>query len=75
MPEGRKRFTRAPVVQAIPLVLIAFVVVATVVQAVRQDSWGPIWMMGWLPAVLVGLLRRQPNDPSCWPRLRRLVKH
>ena len=75
MPEGKKRFTRVRVVQAIVLVLIAFVVVATVVQAVRQDSWGPIWMIGWLPAVLVGLVHRQPNERSCRPRLRRLVKH
>jgi hypothetical protein len=62
------------VVLAIALVLIAFVVVATVVQAVREDSWGLILMIGWLPAVLVGLLYRQPGEPSCRPRLRRLAK-
>ena len=31
----------------------AFVAVATIVQAVRQGSWGPVIATGWLPAVIV----------------------
>ena len=30
-----------------------FVAVATIVQAVRQDSWGPVIATGWVPAVIV----------------------
>ena len=30
-----------------------FVAVATIVQAVRQGSWGPVIATGWLPAVIV----------------------
>jgi hypothetical protein len=29
------------------------VTVATIVQAVRQGSWGPVIATGWLPAVIV----------------------
>jgi hypothetical protein len=31
----------------------AFVAVSSVVQAVRQGSWGPVISVGWLPAVVV----------------------
>jgi hypothetical protein len=30
-----------------------FVAVATIMQAVRQDSWGPVIATGWVPAVIV----------------------
>ena len=30
-----------------------FVAVATIVQAVRQDSWAPVIATGWVPAVIV----------------------
>jgi hypothetical protein len=30
-----------------------FVTVATIVQAVRQDSWGLVIATGWVPAVIV----------------------
>jgi hypothetical protein len=30
-----------------------FVAVARIVQAVRQDSWGPVIAAGWVPAVIV----------------------
>ena len=38
-----------------------FVAVATIVQAVRQDSWGPVIATGWVPAVIV----------ATWPAARR----
>jgi hypothetical protein len=47
----------------------AFVAVSSVVQAVRQGSWGPVISVGWLPAVVVaawpGTYRR------CLPRRNR----
>jgi hypothetical protein len=42
-------------------VAATFVAVSSVVQAVRQGSWGPIVAMGWLPAVIV----------AAWPGTRR----
>jgi hypothetical protein len=50
----------------------AFVAVASVVQAVRQDSWSPIWSVGWLPAVLVASLSTPLHSRDCWPRRRGL---
>ena len=47
---------------------VAFVAVSSIVQAVRQGSWGPVISVGWLPAVIVatwpGTSRR------CLPRRR-----
>jgi hypothetical protein len=46
----------------------AFVAVSSVVQAIRQGSWGPAISVGWIPAVIVaawpGANRR------CLPRRR-----
>jgi len=48
---------------------VTFVAVTSVVQAVRQGSWGPVISVGWLPAVVVatwpGTYRR------CLPRRNR----
>jgi hypothetical protein len=54
------------------LTIAAFVAVATVVQAVRQESWAPIWSVGWLPAVLVASLWTPVSRKPCGPRLRKL---
>ena len=43
------------VVAGLALVLVA---VSSVVQAIRQDSWGPIAEGLWIPAVVVA---------ACWP--------
>src|SRR5262245_55734902 len=54
-----KSSKRPPMVVVISVLAIAaFVTVASVVQAVRQDSWAraPILAIGWLPAVLVASL-------------------
>ena len=49
-----------------------FVAVSVVVQAIRQDSWGPISMYGWLPAVIVATL--PATSRRCWPRRRRAAE-
>jgi hypothetical protein len=64
-----KRLVLAILVVAIA----AFVTVATVVQAIRQDNWGPIWAIGWLPAVLVAWLWTSASRRPCWPWLRGLT--
>jgi hypothetical protein len=43
------------------LAVAAVVLVATVVQAVRERSWGPVLEIGWLPAVVVASLYRPRN--------------
>ena len=43
---------------AVILSAALLVVVATAVDAIRHDSWGPVWAIGWLPAVLLGSLYR-----------------
>ena len=32
---------------------VAFVAVSSIVAAISQGSWGPIFSVGWLPAVVV----------------------
>jgi hypothetical protein len=64
---------RSKVVAAAVVAIAAFVGVASVVQAVRQGSWAPIWSVGWLPAVLVASFWMPPRGRGeCRPRLRRL---
>jgi hypothetical protein len=55
------------------LAIVAVVAIASVVQAVRQESWEPIWSIGWLPAVLVASVWTPATRRSCGPRLRRLT--
>jgi hypothetical protein len=65
-----KRLGRLPVIVAIPcLAITAFIAVATAAQAIGQDSWAPIWSIGWLPAVLVASLLMPA--PGTSRRLRR----
>ena len=69
-----KRSRRIRSAMAISVSVIAAVVaLATVVQAIRQDSWAPIWAIGWLPAVLVASLWAPASRRPCRPRLRSLV--
>lgn len=57
-------------------VLAAIIAAAAIAQAARQHSLDPIWMAGWLPAVLVAVYpavtgrARQARKP-CHARLRR----
>lgn len=70
-----KRIGQLPAVVAVVfLAIAAFVAAATVVQAVRQDSWGPIWMVGWLPSVVVVSLWGTTSGRACRPRLRGLTR-
>jgi hypothetical protein len=65
---------RPPTVVVIPVLAIAaFVALAAVVQAVRRESWAPIWSIGWLPAVLVASLWTPASRKPCGPRLRKLT--
>jgi hypothetical protein len=47
----------------IALVIGIGVMAAGCVDAIRQDSFGPLWTVAWMPAVLVGVW--------CAPRTRR----
>jgi hypothetical protein len=56
---------------AVTLIIVGLVAGAAVAQAIREHSWQPIWMVGWLPAVLVATLIRPADTRECLPRLRR----
>jgi hypothetical protein len=62
------------VLVAIALATAAFVAVASIVDAVRTDSFGPILAVGWLPAVFVGILHRPGSDKDCLGRLSRRAR-
>jgi len=53
------------------LAVAAVILGLSVVQAVRQDSFQPILMVAWLPAVLGGTLYRRSAAKRCSLRLRR----
>ena len=53
------------------LAVAAVVLGLSIAQAVRQDSLEPIWMIGWLPAVIAGGVYRPSNAKRCSLRLRR----
>ena len=66
-----RSFGRVPAVVAVLLAATAgFVAVACVVQAIRLDSWEPIWSIGWLPAVVVASLWAPASGRSCLQRVR-----
>jgi hypothetical protein len=69
-----KRETRHRASGGLVVAIAVFVVVATIVAAVRQDSWGPVWATGWLPAVLVASLART-DIRRCRQRLSGRVPH
>jgi hypothetical protein len=54
----------------------AIIVGSAIAQAIRQHSLDPVWMVGWLPAVLAGVYpaltgRGGSAHGRCLPRLRR----
>ena len=53
------------------LLALAIVAGASIAGAVRQDSLGPIWLVGWIPAVLVGAFCRPRSSKSCSGRILR----
>jgi hypothetical protein len=74
MNKGKSRRRLPRVVAVTVFAMTAFVAVASAVQAIRQDSWGPIWAVGWLPAVLVASFWAPGSGKACWPRVRRLAR-
>lgn len=52
----------------------AIILGSAIAQAIRQQSLDPVWMVGWLPAVMVAGMtgRRGSSRGRCLPRLRRL---
>jgi hypothetical protein len=53
--------------------IAVFIEIASVVQAIRQDSWGPMVTTGWLPAVVVASYAS--TDAGCWRRRRGRAQH
>ncbi len=47
------------------LAVTAIVVGATVANAITSASLDPVWMAGWLPAVLVGALYGPQSGGKC----------
>ena len=57
-------------------VLAAIIMGAAIAQALREHNLGPLWTVGWLPAVLVAVYpavtgRGSQARRPCLPRLRR----
>jgi hypothetical protein len=59
---------------AVTLVSFGIVAGATIAQAIREQSWEPIWSVAWLPYVLIWTLRRPASARACLPRLRRRAR-
>jgi hypothetical protein len=57
------------------LATAAFVAIAAIVQAIREDSWAPIVTIGWLPAVLIALFSAPASGRSCRSRFRSRAGH
>jgi hypothetical protein len=56
------------------LAVAVFIEIASVVQAIRQESWGPMYATGWLPAV-VAASYTSTDVAGCWRRRRRRAQH
>jgi len=59
--------------------LSAIILGSAIAAAVRQHSLDPIWMVGWLPAVLAGVYpaltgRDRPAHRRCLPRPQRAAR-
>jgi hypothetical protein len=66
---GRRQTWLPPLAAILFLASAIFIEVASVVQAIRHDSWAPIFTTAWLPAVV--LASRRPGDvKACRRRLR-----
>jgi hypothetical protein len=59
---------------AVTLLGVGVVGAAAITAAIREHSWQPIWSVGWLPAVLIAMLRRPASLRACLPRLRRRAR-
>jgi hypothetical protein len=54
----------------VTIAAVAVVAIAAIAQAIREQSWHPIWTVAWLPAVLVASLSARRMRGRCWPRAR-----
>jgi hypothetical protein len=54
--------------------VLVFVEVASIVQAIRQGSWAPMYTTGWLPVVVLASLS-PAGARRCGPRLGRRAQH
>jgi hypothetical protein len=68
--------TRARWIMAAGTFAVAAIILGSAIaQAIRQHSLDPVWMVGWLPAVLVAvypsMTGRGRARGRCLPRLRR----
>jgi hypothetical protein len=62
----RRRFS---LYELVAIVAATVVAAAAIAQAIREHSWEPILLVGWLPAVLVASLSRPHSARDCWRRL------
>jgi hypothetical protein len=57
MDNHRRRLRKLPRIALIPFyAILVFVEVASIVQAIRQQSWAPMYTTGWLPVVVLASL-------------------
>jgi hypothetical protein len=58
-------------IRAVALVVAVGVTALAVVQAIREGSLGPVWMLGWVPAVLAPAMAWSQRSNRCaarrWP--------
>jgi hypothetical protein len=59
--------TRRAVAAASLAAIAGVVLVASVVEAVREKSWGPVLVNAWVPAVLLASLYRPTPGRECQP--------
>jgi hypothetical protein len=65
MNADRTRLKLLPPLAVVSFFAIAiFIEVASIVQAIRQDSWGPMYTTGWLPVVVLASYRAS-NTKGC----------
>ena len=68
--DGTRRMRLPPlavvVFFAIAIAIAILIEVASIAQAIRQDSWRPMSTTGWLPAVVLASYRPS-RAKACWP--------
>ena len=68
--DGTRRMRLPPLAVVVFFAIAILIEVASIVQAIRQDSWGPVTTTGWLPAVVLASYRPS-RTKACWPLRRR----
>jgi hypothetical protein len=71
MKAAESRLKQPPPLTVVSFLAIAlFIEVASIVQAIRQDSWAPMYTTGWIPVVVLASYR-SANTKGCRQLLRR----